>query len=76
MHLNDAKFELGSGLDRHWHLGKGNIGIEGFKKIFSNKLFREGNFVMETPEDEVSDDVKNMKELQRILAYCGLKANS
>ncbi len=77
VHLNDAKFELGSGLDRHYHIGKGNIGEKGFKEIFSNKLFQEGNFVMETPEDEVSNDIENMKELQRILKSCGLKqANS
>jgi deoxyribonuclease-4 len=75
VHLNDAKADIGSGLDRHYHIGKGKIGVEGFKQIFSNKLFRQGNFVMETPEDEVSDDKKNMKELQRILAECGLKAN-
>ncbi|MDE1865730.1 MAG: deoxyribonuclease IV [Candidatus Micrarchaeota archaeon] len=75
VHLNDAKFELGSGLDRHWHIGKGNIGEEGFRQIFSNRLFREGNFVMETPIDEVSDNLRNMKELQKILASCGLEAN-
>jgi deoxyribonuclease-4 len=77
VHLNDAKFELGSGLDRHWHIGKGNIGEKGFRCIFSNKLFQEGNFVMETPEDEVSDDLRNMAELQKILKLCGLgPANS
>lgn len=75
VHLNDAKFPLGSGLDRHWHIGKGNIGANGFKRLFSNKLFQSGNFVMETPEDEVSNDVKNMEELQKILASCRLKAN-
>lgn len=75
IHLNDAKFDLGSGLDRHWHIGKGKIGVEGFKAFFSNPLFREGDLVMETPEDEVSNDVKNMAELQTILKACGLKAN-
>lgn len=77
VHLNDARFELGSGLDRHWHIGKGNIGEKGFKALFSNRLFQEGNFVMETPENESGNDVENMKALQRILKSCGLKpANS
>jgi deoxyribonuclease-4 len=77
VHLNDAKFELGSGLDRHWHIGQGNIGEKGFKALFSNRLFQEGNFVMETPENESGNDVENMKALQRILKSCGLKpANS
>jgi deoxyribonuclease-4 len=75
VHLNDAKADVGSGLDRHWHIGKGKIGIKGFTEIFSNDIFREGDFVMETPEDEVSNDVENMKELQKILKSCGLKAN-
>lgn len=74
VHLNDAKFELGSGLDRHWHIGKGNIGEKGFKALFSNKLFQQGNFVMETPEDDISNDIENMKELQKILKSCNLKA--
>ena len=30
---------------------------------------------METPEDEVCNDDGNMKELQKILKSCGLKAN-
>jgi deoxyribonuclease-4 len=75
IHLNDAKFELGSGLDRHYHLGKGNIGEDGFRTFFSDRLFQEGNFVMETPEDDVANDSENMKELQKILKSCGLKAN-
>jgi deoxyribonuclease-4 len=75
VHLNDAKFDLGSGLDRHWHLGKGSIGEKGFRALFSNRLFRDGDFVMETPEDDVCDDAGNMRELQRILKSCGLRAN-
>lgn len=50
-HLNDAKFELGSHLDRHENIGKGHIGSSGFKKFFSYKKIQEKPFILETPEN-------------------------
>ncbi len=67
VHLNDAKYELGSGLDRHWHIGKGNIGIKGFTEFFKNKHFHDGCFVMETPINEDGDEVSNMKNARKIV---------
>lgn len=73
VHLNDAKFELGSGLDRHWHIGKGNIGTDGFKMLFSNPLFRSGSFVMETPLEGLNDAcAENMMAVKEILKSCGI----
>ncbi len=61
VHLNDSKFGLGSGLDRHWHIGKGHIGRKGFVNIFNSKSLGNGPFIMETPyEDEQSED-SNMR---------------
>lgn len=31
LHLNDSKKDLGSRVDRHEHIGRGKIGLEGFK---------------------------------------------
>jgi deoxyribonuclease-4 len=62
VHLNDAKFALGSGLDRHWHIGMGEIGHSGFVSLFQNHAFRKGSFVMETPGDR-SLDFKNTSEI-------------
>ena len=67
VHLNDAKYPLGSGLDRHWHIGKGYIGREGFANMFRNRLFGSGNFVMETPVNEEGDDRTNMEAVSEIL---------
>jgi deoxyribonuclease-4 len=75
VHLNDAKFALGSGLDRHWHIGKGGIGVIGFKNLFSNSLFRSGSFVMETPVDTDVGHSEDMRALELILESCGLSAN-
>ena len=68
VHLNDARDPLGSRLDRHEHIGLGNIGEEGFKVIL-NSMLREVPMVMETPMDERRTDVDNMrkaKELARL----------
>lgn len=62
VHLNDAKFGIGSGLDRHWHIGEGEIGHKGFVSFFKNRAFRKGFFVMETPGDH-SVDFKNATKI-------------
>lgn len=68
VHLNDAKYELGSGLDRHWHIGKGNIGVQGFTEFFKNRHFHDGCFVMETPINDDGGEVSNMKNAKKIVA--------
>lgn len=68
VHLNDAKFPLGSGLDRHWHIGKGFIGTQGFVNLFRNKLFDHGSFVMETPISREGDDTRNYLAVKSILS--------
>src|SRR5204862_3681227 len=40
LHLNDSKKGLGSRVDRHEHIGRGTIGLEGFKPIVRDKAFR------------------------------------
>jgi deoxyribonuclease IV len=67
VHLNDSKFGISSGLDRHWHIGKGEIGSEGFVNFFRNKAFASGDFVMETPVDESGDEDSDMAALKKIL---------
>lgn len=67
VHLNDAKYELGSGLDRHFNIGKGYIGRKGFISFFKNKNFQNGSFVMETPVKEPDDHEKDMKAIKLII---------
>jgi deoxyribonuclease-4 len=49
-HLNDAKYELGSCLDRHENIGLGCIGTKGFSEFFAYKGINSKPFIMETPE--------------------------
>jgi len=51
-HLNDAKAPLGSHLDRHENIGKGQIGAEGFRPLVNDARWRETPGYLETPLDE------------------------
>ena len=61
VHLNDARDPLGSRLDRHEHIGLGNIGEKGFRVILGSAL-RMVPMIMETPMDERRTDVDNMSK--------------
>ena len=51
-HLNDAKAELGSHLDRHENIGKGEIGAEGFRHLVTDRRWEETPGYLETPLDD------------------------
>lgn len=51
IHMNDAKYELGSHRDRHENIGFGHIGIAGFRKFFGYKGMRNKPVILETPRD-------------------------
>lgn len=64
MHCNDSYGELGGKRDRHEHLGKGKIGLAGFKALVQDKRLAHVNFVLETPKDTPQDDPRNLKILK------------
>lgn len=64
-HLNDSKKDLGSKVDRHEHIGKGRIGIEGFGYLIGEKRFRNHPMIIETPKEK-DCDLKNLKVLKRL----------
>jgi len=51
MHLNDSKKELGSRVDRHASIGKGELGIPPFDFIMNDARFDDMPLVLETPDD-------------------------
>jgi len=65
VHLNDSKGSLGSRIDRHEHIGLGEIGEDGFRNILRSKL-REAPLVMETPVDERRSDDENMMKVRQL----------
>lgn len=53
IHANDSKTDFNSHSDRHQHIGKGQIGLEGFRNIVNHPLLRGLPFILETPHDEL-----------------------
>ena len=55
MHLNDAKKKLGSKVDRHESLGKGEIGNKCFELIAKDNRFEDIPLILETPNPDIWD---------------------
>ena len=73
-HLNDSKTSLGSRVDRHFHIGEGQIGLPGFRRILNHRDFRRLPMVLETPkdgEDEFERDRENLAALRKLCAAGG-----
>ena len=66
IHLNDCRGSLGSHLDRHEHIGLGQIGEEGFRAILSHPSLTGIPMILETPVDARRDDVGNLEVARRI----------
>ena len=68
IHLNDSKTGRGSRVDRHEHIGKGQIGLEAFRVIMRDRRFRKIPKVLETPkEKDLAEDVMNLKVLRTLV---------
>ena len=67
MHLNDCLRDIGSRVDRHWHIGDGKIGIEAFKILLNHKDFKGVPKIMETPKETEEDDPRNMRVVKSLL---------
>jgi deoxyribonuclease IV len=68
-HLNDARASLGSGLDRHEHIGRGRLGLRAFRLLLADRRFRQVPKVLETPkEPEPTADRRNLAVLRRLRA--------
>jgi deoxyribonuclease-4 len=69
IHLNDSKRELGSRIDRHEHIGRGQIGEVGFRNLLTDKRFREIPMYLETPKENAGEepwDVINLRTLREL----------
>lgn len=67
IHLNDSKGDLGANLDRHYHIGIGKIGKDGFKFLLNTKKLHNIPFIMETPIDDVRTDLDNIAYVKNLL---------
>ena len=71
LHLNDSKKDLGSRVDRHEHIGRGTIGIEGFKPFVRDEAWAKVPKILETAkekDDQGRDwDAVNLETLRGLL---------
>jgi deoxyribonuclease-4 len=66
-HLNDARAGLGSGLDRHEHIGRGRLGRAVFRRLLTDARFAGVPKVLETPkEPEPEADRRNLACLRAL----------
>ena len=62
--MNDSKFGLGSRLDRHEILGKGDIGLKGLEVMIKFAIKADIPLVLETPGD-YSKEIKLINKLTK-----------
>jgi deoxyribonuclease-4 len=68
IHMNDSKKPLGSKVDRHEHIGKGFIGLQGFTNIMNDKRIEHIPKILETPKGkEQLEDLVNIKILKSLI---------
>jgi len=68
IHLNDSKCGLGSGRDRHEHIGMGYIGEKGFRAILKHEAVRQLPLILETPIDDRRDELGNLQKVRQLSA--------
>jgi len=66
LHLNDSKGELGSNLDRHYHIGLGGIGEKGMSAVIKLMNKKKIPIILETPIDNTRDDFGNIKKAKEL----------
>lgn len=67
-HLNDSKGELGSHLDRHENIGKGQLGLDGFRHLLRDPRWDAVPGYLETPltdksYDRYAEDLATLRSL-------------
>jgi len=68
LHLNDSKGDLGSRKDRHEHIGKGHIGLEGFRHVLNDSRLANLPGLLETPKsDDLHEDRENLAVLRSLV---------
>jgi deoxyribonuclease-4 len=65
-HLNDTQKALDSHIDRHWYVGQGNVGLEGFRAIVNYPALAGIAAIIEVPGESVEVDQKDLNILKTL----------
>jgi deoxyribonuclease-4 len=69
VHLNDSKKGLGSRVDRHAHIGEGELGLDPFRLLLNDPRLRHLPMVLETEKDpDGAQDRMNLATLRGLLS--------
>jgi len=82
LHVNDSKTPFASRVDRHEHIGRGEIGLEAFRRILNHPSLSAGAaagrpgraFLLETPIDAPGDDRRNVRRLWDLVGIAAKQA--
>jgi deoxyribonuclease IV len=77
-HLNDAKADLGSHLDRHENIGKGKLGLDGFRGLVNDPRWASTPGYLETPMagDDYAGYIADLAALRGLLTAPSAHAGS
>ena len=67
IHLNDSKKPMGSGVDRHEHIGEGTIGEKGLQRFLLHPFFSDVPLILETPKKSDEDDRRNIRNVKKLI---------
>ena len=68
LHLNDARSTLGSRLDRHEHIGAGQVGAQGIADLLNDPWLKTLPTYLETPGMDSGYDEVNLERVRLVLA--------
>jgi deoxyribonuclease-4 len=67
-HVNDSKKGLNSRVDRHDHVGSGELGLSSFSFILNDVRFAQVPMILETPKgDDMREDIENLRVLRGLI---------
>ena len=67
-HVNDSRKDLGSRVDRHFHIGKGCIGLSAFRFLVNDRRFEKIPKILETPKGTGNrEDKRNLATLRSLV---------
>ncbi len=68
IHLNDLRYPCGSRMDRHEHVGAGEIGVQGLARILRHPSLGHVTYYIETPGMDEGYDAINIRRAQELAA--------
>ena len=80
VHVNDSKTPRGSRVDRHEHIGRGQVSLDAFRVIVNHAQLKQVPKILETPKEDASDgrpwDAINLEVLRGLMGMKGKASRS